>query len=181
MLKLIKEIKSRNIKTKAWVAEDPKNRWAGLYPEDQAHWIERGITTLEALERSELEEYIYDAHKTAFGCKGRHYDFNSMTLQELKDEADYISKACDTAMAEEKAQEEHCEKEFKKLIQETIELGASDEETALRWLTQDEKFYHGQDVESWVWDKGILFTDYGRKLVKKLEGIVTFEEWKEAV
>ena len=30
MLKeLIAEIKSRNIKTKAWVAEDPKNRWAG--------------------------------------------------------------------------------------------------------------------------------------------------------
>ena len=79
-----KEIKSRNIKTKAWVAEDPENRWAGLYPEDEAHWVERGITTLDALERSELEEYIYDAHKTAFGCKGRHYDFNSMTLQELK-------------------------------------------------------------------------------------------------
>ena len=72
MLELIKEIKSRNIKTKAWVAEDPKNRWAGLYPEDEAHWVERGITTLDALERSELEEYIYDAHKTAFGCKGRH-------------------------------------------------------------------------------------------------------------
>ena len=27
MLELIKEIKSRNIKTTAWVAEDPKNRW----------------------------------------------------------------------------------------------------------------------------------------------------------
>ena len=44
MLKeLIAEIKSRNIKTKAWVAEDPKNRWAGLYPEDEAHWVERGV------------------------------------------------------------------------------------------------------------------------------------------
>ena len=103
-----------------------------------------------------------------------------MSLQELKDEADYISKACDTAMAEEKAQEEHCENEFKKLIQETIELGAGDEETALRWLTQDEKFYHSQCLESWVWDKGILFTNYGRDLVKKLEKIVTFQEWEEA-
>ena len=51
MKALINEIKARNIKTKAWVAEDPKNRWAGLYPEDEAHWVERGITTLEALER----------------------------------------------------------------------------------------------------------------------------------
>ena len=180
MLELIKEIKARNVKTTAWVAEDPANRWAGLYPEDEAHWIERGVTTLEALERSELEEYIYDAHKTAFGVKGRHYNFEAMSLQELKDEADYISKACDTAMAEEKAQEEHCENEFKKLIQETIELGAGDEETALRWLTQDEKFYHSQDLESWVWDKGILFTKYGKALVKKLEKIVTFQEWGEA-
>ena len=92
---LITEIKKRNAKTEAWVAEDPKNRWAGMYPTDEAHWVERGITTLEELERSELEEYIYDAHKTAFGVKGRHYNFKAMSLQELKDEADYISKACD--------------------------------------------------------------------------------------
>ena len=59
MLELIKEIKSRNIKTKAWVAEDPKNRWAGLYIEDEAHWVERGITTLADLERDELATYIY--------------------------------------------------------------------------------------------------------------------------
>ena len=73
MLELIKEIKSRNIKTKAWIAEDPKNRWAGLYPEDEAHWVERGITTLADLERDELATYIYEGHKDAFGTKGRHY------------------------------------------------------------------------------------------------------------
>lgn len=180
MLELIKEIKSRNIKTKAWVAEDPENRWAGLYPEDEAHWVERGITTLDALERSELEEYIYDAHKTAFGVKGRHYDFAAMSLQELKDEADYISKACDEAMKLEKEMADKAIEDFNKVVQDTIELGAGDEETALRWLTQDEKFYHIQCLESWVWDKGILFTNYGRDLVKKLEKIVTFQEWEEA-
>ena len=94
---LIKEINSRNEKTKAWVAEDPKNRWAGLYVEDEAHWVERGITSLADLERDELATYIYEGHKDAFGTKGRHYDFDSMTLQELKDEADYISKAANEA------------------------------------------------------------------------------------
>ena len=180
MLELIKEIKARNVKTKAWVAEDPANRWAGLYPEDEAHWIERGVTTLEALERSELEEYIYDAHKTAFGVKGRHYDFAAMSLQELKDEADYISKACDEAMKLEKEMADKAIEDFNKVVQDTIAIGAGDEETALRWLTQDEKFYHSQDLESWVWDKGILFTKYGKALVKKLEKIVTFQEWGEA-
>ena len=47
-------------------------------------------------------------------------------------------------------------------------------------MTSGEKFFHGQDVEGWVWDKGILFTDYGRELVKKLDGIVTYEPWEEA-
>ena len=176
MEKLLAHIKAENIKTKAWVAEDPKNRWAGLYPEDEAHWVERGITTLEALERDELETYIYDAHKTAFGCKGRHYDFNSMTLQELKDEADYISKACEVAMKEEAEQEARSLEAFKALVKKTIANGAGDENTALRWLTQGETFYHGQCVESWVWDHGILFTDYGKKLVKQLMDIVTFKE-----
>ena len=180
MEKLLAHIKAENIKTKAWIAEDPKNRWAGLYPEDEAHWVERGITTLEALERDELATYIYDAHKTAFGTKGRHYDFDSMTLQELKDEADYISRACDEQMALEAEQEARSIKEFKALVQKTIANGAGDEETALRWLSQGETFYHMQDVESWVWDYGILFTDYGKELVKKLEGIVTFKEWEAA-
>ena len=176
MQELIREIKARNIKTRAWIAEDPKNRWAGLYPEDEAHWQERGITTLEALERSELEEYIYDSHKPAFGTKGRHYDFAAMSLQELKDEADYISEACDRAMAEEAAAEARSLAQFKALIAETIRNGAGNEETALRWLTDSDTFYHGQCVESWVWDQGILFTDYGRELVKKLMGIVRFEQ-----
>ena len=81
MKQLIKEIKARNIKTKAWVAEDPKNRWAGLYIEDEAHWQERGITTLDALERDELATYIYEGHKDAFGVKVRHYNFKAMSLQ----------------------------------------------------------------------------------------------------
>tara|TARA_B100001964_G_scaffold15084_2_gene15657 strand:- start:3289 stop:3834 length:546 start_codon:yes stop_codon:yes gene_type:complete len=180
MLDLIKEIKSRNIKTEAWIAEDPKNRWSGLYPEDEAYWVERGITTLDALERDELATYIYEGHKDAFGTKGRHYDFNSMSLQELKDEADYISKAVSESMEQEAQIEQEREAEFKALIQDTIGLGAGDEETALRWLTQDEEFYHSQDVESWVWDKGILFTKYGKELVKKLETIITFKEWEKA-
>ena len=168
---LITEIKKRNAKTEAWVAEDPKNRWAGMYPTDEAHWVERGITTLEELERSELEEYIYDAHKTAFGVKGRHYNFKAMSLQELKDEADYISKACDEQMQLEAEMEAEAIERFKKAIADTIAVGAEDETTALRWMTDAEDFGYVQDIESWVWDKGMLFTDYGKEIVDKLTNI----------
>ena len=137
MKALLNEIKARNIKTKAWVAEDPKNRWAGLYPEDEAHWVERGITTLEALERDELECYIYDAHKTAFGVKGRHYDFKAMSLQELKDEADYISKACDEQLALEAKMEKEATERFEASVAEYQKMAGSRKD-AIRWLLQAE-------------------------------------------
>ena len=137
MQELMAHIKAENIKTKAWVAEDPKNRWAGLYPEDEAHWVERGITTLEALERDELECYIYDAHKTAFGVKGRHYDFKAMSLQELKDEADYISKACDEQMALEARMEKEATERFEASVAEYQKMAGSRKD-AIRWLLQAE-------------------------------------------
>ena len=137
MQELMAHIKAENIKTKAWVAEDPKNRWAGLYPEDEAHWVERGITTLEALERDELECYIYDAHKTAFGVKGRHYDFKAMSLQELKDEADYISRACDEQLALEARMEKEATERFEASVAEYQKMAGSRKD-AIRWLLQAE-------------------------------------------
>ena len=137
MQELMAHIKAENIKTKAWVAEDPKNRWAGLYPEDEAHWVERGITTLEALERDELECYIYDAHKTAFGVKGRHYRFSEMSLQELKDEADYISKACDEQLALEAKMEKEATERFEASVAEYQKMAGSRKD-AIRWLLQAE-------------------------------------------
>ena len=137
MQELMAHIKAENIKTKAWVAEDPKNRWAGLYPEDEAHWVERGITTLEALERDELECYIYDAHKTAFGVKGRHYRFSEMSLQELKDEADYISRACDEQMELEARMEKEATERFEASVAEYQKMAGSRKD-AIRWLLQAE-------------------------------------------
>ena len=137
MQELMAHIKAENIKTKAWVAEDPKNRWAGLYPEDEAHWVERGITTLEALERDELECYIYDAHKTAFGVKGRHYNFKAMSLEELKDEADYISKACDEQLALEAKMEKEATERFEASVAEYQKMAGSRKD-AIRWVLQAE-------------------------------------------
>jgi hypothetical protein len=42
------------------------------------------------------------------------------------------------------------------------------------------EFYHSQDVEHWVYNYGILFSDYGKELVKKLMNIVNFKEWEAA-
>lgn len=169
MLELLQEIKSRNIKTKAWIAEDPKNRWAGLYPEDKAYWVERNITTLDELERDELATYIYDAHKTAFGCKGRHYDFNAMSLQELKDEADYISKACDEQMELEAKMEKEAVERFETSIKEYLPMAGSRED-AIRWILQAEDL----DKE---WDAGYICYNLGLpySMEKEFQPLITKE------
>ena len=137
MQELMAHIKAENVKTKAWVAEDPKNRWAGLYPEDEATWVERGITNMVDFERDELATYIYDAHKTAFGCKGRHYDFDSMSLEELKAEADYISTACDEQMALEARMEAEAVERFEAAVAEYQKMSGSRSD-AIRWVLQAE-------------------------------------------
>lgn len=57
---------------------------------------------------------------------------------------------------------------FESMIANSILLGAADRDTAIRWLTQEEAFGEAQDVEHWVWGHGILFTDVGREIVKKV-------------
>mgnify|MGYP007058524872 CR=1 FL=1 len=55
--------------------------------------------------------------------------------------------------------------------------GANDRKTALSWITGSETFYHSQDVEHFVWEQGILFTQYGKQLVKDLAEIVEYKEY----
>ena len=131
---------------------------------------------LNDIPRKDLEIFIYEEHKTAYGTKGRHYDFASMSREELEREADRIADAAEKAHADEKAAEKADLAKFKAQITDVIEAGAGNRITALRWMTSTETFYHNQCVEHWVWKQGILFTDYGRELVKELMDIVTFEE-----
>ena len=128
--------------------------------------------------RQDLCDFIYDAHKTAFGTKGRHYDFDSMSMAELEREADRISEACDEVMAAEAAAEKKAIADFNKEVEYYKLLGAKTREDALRWMTQQDEFSHEQCVEHWVYNRGFLFTELGRTVVKELCNIVTFKEWE---
>jgi hypothetical protein len=80
----------------------------------------------------------------------------------------------------EKAQEEADVAKFEARIQDVIGLGAGDRETALRWIIGTETFYHIQDVEHFVWEQGILFTDYGKQLVEEIAEIAEYKEYDYA-
>ena len=60
---------------------------------------------------------------------------------------------------------------FTERVNSVIAIGAGNRATALRWMSQDTNFYHDQDVEHWVWEQGILFTDEGKQVVEELKEI----------
>ena len=123
------------------------------------------------------EEMFSDFHKDAYGFRptGDHW-FYGATPAEKQEIWDAVGRAFDRRQAEEAELEAQSLIDFEKEVQSYIELGAGDRQTALRWMTQDETFYHSQDIEHWVWKQGILFTDEGRKLVEELKTIIVYKE-----
>ena len=65
-------------------------------------------------------------------------------------------------------------KRVKAEIEQLIINGAENRNEALLIMTKGEKFHTTQCVEHWVWQKGILFTPYGRDLVEDLSKIVQY-------
>ena len=126
------------------------------------------------------EELFSDLHKDAYGFRPRGHEFYDVTPERKQEIWDYFCKIVEENIAAEREHEARALRDFEQEVQNTIELGAGDRATALRWMTQTETFYHEQSVEHWVWERGILFTDEGRALVKELMGIVKFEEWEAA-
>jgi len=175
MSDLQKYIEAENAK---WIAECEANgaEWYTTTVSDPAHWAEMDVFTVEDYKRYQLVSYISDAHKDAYGFRPRGYDFDRMTMDQLKEWADELSAEVAREIEREDARKAEAVAEFKALVQSTIEMGAGDEETAIRWLTSAEEFYHEQDVEHWVYNQGILFTDYGRELVARLNSTVSFKE-----
>jgi len=80
------------------------------------------------------------------------------------------------AQEAEEARAAGCVKDFKAEVDMVINtFGAEDRATALKWITDGDRFFFSrQDVEGWVYNRGILFTDYGRTLVEELMKIVQF-------
>ena len=145
MKTLLQHIKDINAQSKKWMDENPGS-WAGMVPEDIKFWNEQGIFTVEDYERDSLITSVYEMHKDAYGVKGRHYDFDNMSNKELEEELDRL---CAVAKAEREAEEKFEEaayQTFLKRIAENIQIGASDKETAIKWILQAEGLENEKDA-----------------------------------
>ena len=120
-----------------------------------------------------------DLHKDVYGYRPRGAameDWNSRTPRQKNELFNALCDELEEVTRDEKRQADRNLMEFTGEILNMIELGAKDRETALRWMTQDHEFHSEQDVSHWVWAHGILFTEYGKQLVKDLLKIVEIKE-----
>jgi len=124
-------------------------------------------------------DIISDLHKDARGYRPSQYFWEGW--KELSDEGqkeifDMLAEELQIREQDEREMEQRAIENFEARIADVIKLGAGNRQTALRWITSQEKFYHSQSVEHFVWEQGILFTDYGKKLLNELLEIVEYEE-----
>ena len=130
---------------------------------------------------STLDDCISDLHKEVYGYRPRGAywdDWDNCTPTQKQKTWDEYCRALEIQMAETKTQEEQDVAKFEARVQDVIELGAGNYTNALLWIVGSETFYHEQDVEHFVWEQGILFTDYGKQLVKDLCKIVEYKEYQ---
>ena len=107
-------------------------------------------------------------------------DWNDRTPRQKQELWNALCDELEENTKAEKAAEVVAIEKFEARIQDIIELGAGNRTNALLWMTGTETFYHIQDVEHFVYECGILFTNFGKELVKKLDKIVTYSDYEAA-
>jgi hypothetical protein len=143
---LLEHIKKLNAESKQWMKDNPGS-WAGMVTEDIKYWNDQGIFTVEDYERDNLITSVYEMHKEAYGVKGRHYNFKSMTIEQLEKELNHLCEvAKDVREAEEKAEAKAFD-DFMKRIEETKTFGdCKTQADAIRWILQAEGLEDEKDT-----------------------------------
>ncbi len=100
---------------------------------------------------------LSDSFKDAYGFRPRHYKL-LWTPEELEAEYHYLSEVCRENRIREEAAEIQALIDFNKLVDETISHGASDRETAIRWLVDGENLTLTEyDLEYFFWGHGLSY------------------------
>jgi hypothetical protein len=124
-------------------------------------------------------ELVSDLHKDAYGHRPSA-EFMDMWYNGLSDEGrqaewDYMVNAMKASMQEEAEEERVALQEFERELAAVMKSGNCNEQTALGYMTpiefEDNEHLTSQDIEHWVWQAGILFTERGRQIVEMVKQI----------
>ena len=123
-------------------------------------------------EREELLDMYSDYHKEAYGFRPSNWSYiYAKTTEELLADFAIFAEECKVNAEAEAAWEAKSVEKFKAAIANTISIGAGDEATALRWIVEAAVEKYGWDYEHYLWSVGILHTDYGKRIGKRIAPI----------
>ena len=123
-------------------------------------------------EREELLDMYSDYHKEAYGFRPSNWSYiYAKTTEELLADFAIFAEECKVNAEFEAFQAAAAVEEFKASIANTIAIGAGDEATALRWIVEAAVEKYGWDYEHYLWSVGILHTDYGKEIGKRIAPI----------
>lgn len=117
------------------------------------------------------EHLISDFHKDAYGHRpdGAYLQWwDELSFDDKQAEWDRLEKTMNHSIDLENAAAKRAVEAFKMNLAHIIAVGGDDWDTALGWLVVEEKLENIQDVESWVWNQGFLFTDFGKQIVEEV-------------
>jgi len=119
------------------------------------------------------DELYSDFHKDAYGFRPAKDDtFYTSTPERKQVIWNLVAEQYAFKQNEEQQEDARCIAQFKDWIQSMIDNGAGDESTAYRWIVGDRDFQNEMDVEHFVWEQGILFTDYGKQVCRILSNML---------
>ena len=136
---------------------------------NEANEIESKLAHNYELTHRENMILLYsDFHKDAYGFRPRTINVYALTTEELEADFDRFEQVCADNRIEELAAEAEADTAFKTLIANTIQMGANDEVTALRWIAEGAVEQYGYDYEHFLWNQGIAYSAYGKEIARKL-------------
>jgi hypothetical protein len=94
--------------------------------------------------KDDLYSYISDASKDVNGVRTR-FNYKEATVEYLMAEVEYWNGRVIESIEEDRLREAAAIERFEALIAKTIDMGAKDRETAIRWLTSIDDWYRDPD------------------------------------
>lgn len=85
--------------------------------------------------KDSLIDAISDTYKDVYGIRPRSYNWDAMSVADLSAELDMLDAQLAFEIESDKARQAASTAEFEALVAKTIEMGARDRATALRWLS----------------------------------------------
>jgi hypothetical protein len=102
-----------------------------------------------------LEQYqsiYWDMYKDAYGFRPRNVNTDSWTVEDFEKEFQFLGTVIERNIQDQKIIEQEAIRTFEALVSTTIQNGAADRDTAIRWILDDET-----DVEHFEWQNCLPF------------------------